>query len=341
MEHRFPSGGNLLAAHLARPPMRADVTKVPAVVLAHGYPSDVNAAAQWPPSALPELADRIARGDGLDGAGPRASGAAARPRAASRSGGWLDDLLAAVAHLDADRGRAAVSGWSGFGTGGALAICAAPRDRDDPRGGRARRAGRLRRLGLAPRRLLEHAREVGMIREPTFPAAFDAWSRELRDLRAVADAPEPGPASACWWCTAATTTSCPCSTPGCWSMPTAPPSCASSTAPGTACATTRGRSPCSSVGSTASATATGPSRRELAGRGLDADGVEPAHDAVGHVGEDEGEVAEPQRHAEEADVEEDVDAEVERHPDAEHPRAQLPGSTRGTGSSLEGERAPR
>ena len=59
MELRFPSGGHLLAAHLARPPMRADAVATPAVVLAHGYPSDVSATAVAA-SALPELADRLA-----------------------------------------------------------------------------------------------------------------------------------------------------------------------------------------------------------------------------------------------------------------------------------------
>ena len=63
MELRFPSGENLLAAHLARPPMRADTVAVPAVVLAHGYPSEVSATAVAA-SALPELADRRAAGMG-------------------------------------------------------------------------------------------------------------------------------------------------------------------------------------------------------------------------------------------------------------------------------------
>ena len=59
MDLRFPSSGNLLSAHLARPKMRADVTSVPSVVLTHGYPSDVSATAVAA-SALPELADRLA-----------------------------------------------------------------------------------------------------------------------------------------------------------------------------------------------------------------------------------------------------------------------------------------
>lgn len=190
MEHRFPSGGNLLAAHLVRPPMRADVTQVPAVVLAHGYPSDVNARAVAA-SALPELADRIASEMGWIAMALAFRGCGDSEGSFSLRG-WLDDLLAAVAHLDAEEPVSGV--WLvGFGTGGALSICAAaaregirgvavlgaPADFDD--------------WASHPRRLLEHAREVGMIRESTFPVAFEAWARELRDLRAVADAPRVAP----------------------------------------------------------------------------------------------------------------------------------------------------
>jgi putative redox protein len=170
--------------------MRADVTKVPAVVLAHGYPSDVNARAVAA-SALPELADRIGAEMGWMAMALAFRGCGASEGSFSLRG-WLDDLLAAVAHLEAEEPVSGV--WLvGFGTGGALSICAAavrerirgvavlgaPADFDD--------------WASHPRRLLEHAREVGMIREATFPTAFDAWSRELRDLRAVADAPRLAP----------------------------------------------------------------------------------------------------------------------------------------------------
>ena len=190
MEHRFPSSGNLLAAHMARPAMRADVTAVPAVVLAHGYPSDVSAAAVAA-SAMPELADRIAAELGWLAMAPAFRGCGASEGSFSL-GGWLDDLRAAVDHLQsAERVRGV---WlAGFGTGGALAICAAaadpsirgvvtlgaPADFDD--------------WASHPRRLLQHAREVGMISEPGFPTDMDAWSRELKDLRAVAIVPQLAP----------------------------------------------------------------------------------------------------------------------------------------------------
>ncbi len=82
---------------------------------------------------------------------------------------------------------------AGFGTGGALSIVAgsldptieavaalaAPADFDD--------------WASHPKRLLEHAREVGMISDPGFPADLEAWSRELKELRAVACAPDLAP----------------------------------------------------------------------------------------------------------------------------------------------------
>jgi len=170
--------------------MRADVTEVPAVVLAHGYPSDVSAAAVAA-STLPELGDRIAAEMGWLALTLAFRGCGDSEGSFSL-GGWLDDLRAAVDHLHATEAVRGV--WLvGFGTGGALSICAAgtdphirgvatlgaPADFDD--------------WASHPKRLLEHAREVGMIKDPSFPADLDAWSRELKDLRAVAFAPQLAP----------------------------------------------------------------------------------------------------------------------------------------------------
>ena len=190
MEHHFASGGSLLSAHLARPPVRADVTSAPAVVLAHGYPSDVQSAEQAA-AALPELADRMAAEMGWLALALSFRGCG-RSEGDFSLAGWLQDLLAAVAHLQATEPVAGV--WiAGFGTGGALAVCAAaeepaiqgvaalgaPADFDD--------------WASHPRRLLEHAREVGIIKDATFPASVDSWSRELRDLSAIASAPKLAP----------------------------------------------------------------------------------------------------------------------------------------------------
>ncbi|CAN5296905.1 hypothetical protein BH20ACT3_BH20ACT3_07100 [soil metagenome] len=46
-----------------------------------------------------------------------------------------------------------------------------------------------------PRRLLQHAREIGAIRDPAFPPAADQWTRQLRDIRPVDDAALVAPRS--------------------------------------------------------------------------------------------------------------------------------------------------
>lgn len=162
--------------------MRADVTTGPAVVLVHGYPSAVSAAVVAA-AALPELADRVAAEMGWVAMAVALRGCGESEGSFSL-GGWLDDLRASVAHLRADPSVSGV--WlAGFGTGGALSICAAATD-PDVRG--------VATLGAPadfddwashPRRLLQHAREVGMIRDPGFPSDMDAWALQLREQRAV------------------------------------------------------------------------------------------------------------------------------------------------------------
>jgi putative redox protein len=160
------------------------------VVLAHGYPSDVSATAVAA-SALPELADRLAAEMGWLAMALAFRGCGDSEGSFSLAG-WLDDLGAAVGYL---RENEPVTGvWlAGFGTGGALALCAAAVD-PDVRG--------VATLGAPadfddwashPKRLLEHARDVGMIDEPTYPSDFDAWAGELKELRAVACAQRLAP----------------------------------------------------------------------------------------------------------------------------------------------------
>jgi putative redox protein len=106
--------------------------------------------------------------------------------------GWYADLLAAADHL---LGAERVNGvWlAGFGTGGALGICAGSRD--------------LRVRGVAalaspadfddwarhPRRLLLHSRSIGIVRSSGFPQSLEDWAHGLRVLRPSVLVPELAP----------------------------------------------------------------------------------------------------------------------------------------------------
>ena len=177
---RFTSGSLRLVGHLVGVAATGPVR--PAVVLIHGYPSGP-AGTAGAVSAMPELAERIADDMAFVAFSPCLRGIGDSEGDFSISG-WSTDIHAAVAHV---RASARVSDvWLiGFGTGGALAICAgaadasirgvaalaAPADFDDWAGN--------------PRRLFQHAREVGITRTQPTPAAIDSWSRELRSVKAV------------------------------------------------------------------------------------------------------------------------------------------------------------
>ena len=190
MERLFTSSGGVgIWGHLAHP-RSAPGTWTPGLVIAHGFPLGRDGG-RLSARSFPELADRIATELGwvvlvvtLRGCGDSEGNFS--------MGGWRDDLAGAVAYLhDLDDVDAV---WmAGFGTGGALAICAAADDE---------RVQGVAALGSPadfddwsshPRRLLLHARDVGIIRSPSFPESFDQWSRELREIRAVAAAPRLRP----------------------------------------------------------------------------------------------------------------------------------------------------
>lgn len=182
MESTFPSGGLTLRAHRAVPPAGRVGANPPAVVLCHGFPGGV-AGATSAVLAYPELADRIAAELGWLVVVPALRGAGGSEGHFSL-GGWLDDIAAAVAHV---RATALPSGiWLvGFGTGGSLCVCAAAKDPAIKGVAVLGAPADFDDWASQPRRLLEHARAIGLIRDPAFPPAMDRWSRELRDVRAV------------------------------------------------------------------------------------------------------------------------------------------------------------
>lgn len=190
MNEKFSSGPLTLVGHLAG--KAGTGSPRPGVVLLHGYPSGP-AGTAGAVSAMPELADRIADDMGFVAFSPCLRGMAGSDGDFSIQG-WATDVHAAIAHL---RDTARVSGvWLiGFGTGGALAVyvgaedpeirgvaaLAAPADFDDWAGN--------------PKRLFEHAREVGITAATLPGGAIDGWSRELRSVKAVDSAQHLAPRS--------------------------------------------------------------------------------------------------------------------------------------------------
>ena len=189
MEKLLTSGGMELAGHLAVP-RSAPGHWVPGLVICHNFPSGRNAG-RLSARSFPELADRIATELGwkvlvftFRGCGDSTGNFSFR--------GWLEDLLSAVSFL---RSQPDVRGvWTaGFGTGGAISICAAARDAAIRGVAAISAPADFDDWVNHPRRLLLHAREVGIIHDPSFPSGFDSWAREARNVRAVACVREMAP----------------------------------------------------------------------------------------------------------------------------------------------------
>ncbi len=178
MQPTIRSGDLHLAAHFSRP-AQPIADPPPALVLCHGFPADAGGAAASGQN-YPGLADRLAGGTGWSVLTFNFRGAGRSPGNFSL-GGWLADLGAAVDTL-LDEGVSGV--WlAGSSTGGALAICHAAAD-DRIRGVAALAAPATFDMWAAhPRRFLDEARLVGVITDRDFPADFDAWGRELAEIR--------------------------------------------------------------------------------------------------------------------------------------------------------------
>ncbi|HUW03259.1 MAG TPA: alpha/beta fold hydrolase [Acidimicrobiales bacterium] len=180
MAVRLASGDAEISVHVAVPG-RAVTEVPPALVLCHGYPSGPGGAVAATAS-FPELADRISTEMGWIVMAPAMRGCP--PSGGGFSlGNWFRDVEVCVDELT-ETYRADGVWVVGFGTGGALALCvgaadervrgvaslAAPADFDD--------------WANAPRRLVQHAREVGIL-EPDGAVPLDQWQRDLKSMQAV------------------------------------------------------------------------------------------------------------------------------------------------------------
>ena len=187
MDYEFRSGALRLSGHLCKPP--GDLGDVPGLVLCHGFPTRGRESPQSGKS-FPELAERISAELGWCVLTMNFRGCGNAEGDFSLDG-WLDDVHAAVSHL---RSLGVGGVWlAGFGTGGSLAVCegarnplvrgvaalATPADFDD--------------WARHPRRLLLHARDVQVIKDPAFPPAFDQWASGIKKVRPVAAAEQLAP----------------------------------------------------------------------------------------------------------------------------------------------------
>jgi len=180
VEQSIDSEGLRLAAHLARP-AAVGARPPPGLVLCHGFPTGPGGAATSA-QTYPALADRLTTETGWTVLTFNFRGTGTSEGNFSL-GGWLTDLGAAVDRLVAE----GVSGvWlAGSSTGGALAICVAAADAR-VRGVASLAAPATFDVWAAhPRRFLEHARQMGVIHDRTFPENLDGWAAELSDIRAV------------------------------------------------------------------------------------------------------------------------------------------------------------
>jgi putative redox protein len=174
----FASGSETLACHITVPPNRTAET--PGMILCHGFPVgplDARRSA----GTFPQLIDRIVHVVGYVGMTFTFRGCGDSTGDFSLQG-WVDDLRAAIDHLTSSYELEHVV-LVGTNTGGSIAVCVGA---DDPR---VSAAGLLSpRADFDdwadhPRRFLDHAREIGAIRTPGFPKAFDEWSRCFRRFR--------------------------------------------------------------------------------------------------------------------------------------------------------------
>ena len=180
MNGTFRSGPLTLHRYLAVP--STPVSSLPGVIMCHGFPIGPLDARQAGVT-FPQLMDRMANELGWAALTFTFRGCGSSDGDFSMQG-WVDDLRAAIDHLEEEVQPNGI--WLvGTNTGGALALSVAA---DDPRvrgcallGARAD----FDDWASQPRRFLEHAREIGAIRTPSFPQAFDEWSRELRRFRPV------------------------------------------------------------------------------------------------------------------------------------------------------------
>lgn len=178
---QFESDGLTLEGHLVVPE-RMPSGGAPGFIICHGFPTAAIGAARSGQS-YHSLADTIAGEKGVVVLAMHYRGCGGSEGNFSiRS--WLRDVEAAIDALDQRPDVSSVS-LIGFGTGAALAICAAAARRDVRAVAAVAPPADFSDWWSDPEELLRHARAVGAIVHPEFPRDFQAWADELKEIQAV------------------------------------------------------------------------------------------------------------------------------------------------------------
>ncbi len=172
--------GLTLVNHVARPE-RVPAAGVPGLVICHGFPTAA-IGAERSGQSYHTLADRIARNKGCVVVAMHYRGCGGSQGNFSLKG-WLNDVCATVEALAADPSVASVS-VIGFGTGGALGICAAARSDLVRSVAAVAPPADFGDWSGDPALLLEHARNVGAVTDASFPEDFNSWAEELTRIKA-------------------------------------------------------------------------------------------------------------------------------------------------------------
>jgi putative redox protein len=175
----IPSDGIELRSYLARP---TETSGTRGLVLCHGFPQATREAASAG-LRYSELADRIAAQVDMTvitfnfrGTGQSEGDFSLR--------GWWTDLQSAIRYLREEVDIDDV--WlTGFGAGGSIALRVAGEDPSIRGVATFSARAHFDDWALHAERLRQHARSLGMIRDEEFPADFEAWREEFRELRPI------------------------------------------------------------------------------------------------------------------------------------------------------------
>ncbi len=179
-ECELTSGAETLAGWFAAP---KEPRHAVGVVLAHGFPNSTGASLTRP---MQSLAERIASSMGVAALAFGCRGVG-RSSGDFSVAGWLGDL---VAGIDFVVGQPDINDVAivGFGTGGALGICAAQQRGDVSLAAALGAPADFDDWANNPLDLLLYGRELGVISPTAFDDNFDEWSGELQTHKAVSSA---------------------------------------------------------------------------------------------------------------------------------------------------------